>query len=102
MQNGNDFWGPWTFDAEKKSLCLTNEGVELYRIDLTAIDDCDAMIDVLFAANNKFRDMPAILRFLLSALQDLFNPEVTLYPGIHGQKLPEDFWARREHYVRAN
>ena len=66
------------------------------------IDDCDAMIDVLFAAHNKFENMTSVLFYLITALHDLFNPEVNLYSGPQDQKLPADFWQRRQHYVRAN
>jgi hypothetical protein len=74
-------WGLWSFDPALLSLTLKKEGVGPYSIALRDIKSSACMLDFIFEIRGKRWATNEVIGDLITAFQDLFDPQVTLCTG---------------------
>jgi hypothetical protein len=86
IKNGSR-WGKWTFDDTTFTLVLNGEGEGDYEIDLESITDSAAMLDWIIQLRIKTWATNDIIGDLLSAFEDIFQPQDTLCGGGHNKTI---------------
>ena len=84
-------WGDWWLAADTMHLCLSRGGnPERYYIPLKAITDSAHMLDWIFQLRAKTWVTNDIMGDLLSAFEEIFDPQDTLCGTGRDKKLDAD------------
>ena len=74
-------WGSWSFNPGELSLDLMRDGLPVHSIHLRTITSSACMLDVIFDLKSRSWANNEVVGDLVTALQDLFDPRVTLCGG---------------------
>ncbi len=75
-RSANPGW--WSFDASTLRLVLEGAGLPHYAIELRRITSSACMLDVIFEVKRHVWATTEVIAGLITAFQDLFDPQVTL------------------------
>ena len=73
----NPRWGVWVYNSALCTLAFD----DYYKIDLEKIDSSAEILDRIFQIHNKLWATPQIIHDLLSAFDDLLNPQKVYCPS---------------------
>lgn len=71
----------WVFDANRLALVLDSAGAPAYSIELRQIISSACMLDIIFGVKRQDWASNDIVGDLITAFQELFDPQVTLCGG---------------------
>lgn len=85
-------WGVWRLRLECNVLEL---GTGVYEIDLESIYESSQMLDWIFQVHNKAWSNNQIVGDLISAFEDIFDPQATLCSLGRGHRIGKNFLVKR-------
>jgi len=74
-------WGSWSFNHSALTLDLLQAGLPAYSINVRGVTSSACMLDAIFDLKSKPWANNEVIGDLVTALQDLFDPRVTLCGG---------------------
>jgi len=92
-------WGAWAFDPGGLALVLRGENLPRYTIQLRSITSSACMLDAIFGLKRKEWATDEVVCGLISAFQDLFDPQVTLCGAGKDKMLDPMAHLRERHWV---
>jgi hypothetical protein len=96
---GERGWGDWVFDPSNLALVLDSEDLPSYTIQLRSITSSACMLDAIFGLKRKQWATNEVVCGLIAALQDLFDPQVTLCGAGTDKKLDPAEYLREHQWV---